>query len=168
MIISKELELLRNLEFDPVKTSDEPPNYHSLDEPIEFQDYKFRAECVPDVFLFLGNLYKRILETNSGEATDWGRIYLSRLHIDVTEHGEVEASMSVSGMDLNDLRVLMAKVPDGHVMAESLNFEKEYTGIQWYYGEIYKKTPFLDAFSYPEETNNRKPSIITAPDKETA
>ena len=78
--------------------------------------YKFRAECLADVTGFLNNL--------------WPGCRLLWVRVDVAEPGMPDCTVEVKieGTDLEEMRICLSGVEDGHVMFESLNHAKDYTG----------------------------------------
>ena len=76
--------------------------------------YKFRAECISDVYAF-------------AEAAT-----ITKLDIRTDPHiPDVEVYIS-SDLSLSQLREIASEVPDGHVMVQSINTKKLYTGERYY------------------------------------
>lgn len=74
--------------------------------------YKFRAECILDVLAFRKRAFGRI--------KDLTVVFHDRFP-DVTVTVESEEGQQ-------DLEAILANIEDGHVMFESFNTEKDYTG----------------------------------------
>ena len=90
--------------------------------PIKgFNNYKFRAECYPDVAKFL-SLSENIVYIKSliGQTID--DIPISDVVVEIYTHATID-----------DVRDIMKKVIDGYVMVETLNTVELYTGERWYY-----------------------------------
>lgn len=77
--------------------------------------FKMRAECQADLGRFL---------------TEVGVISFNATLIK-SGFPDVEAEFIAYG-DLNSLRIELAKIVDGHVMLESLNYSDKYTGERYY------------------------------------
>ena len=78
--------------------------------------YRFRAECLPDVdelMRLLGAKFKKITIVISPPFPD------------------VEAELEI-GLDLTELRNVMRRVVDGHVMVQTVARTEEYTGERDY------------------------------------
>jgi hypothetical protein len=78
--------------------------------------YRFRAECQPDVdelLRLLGAKFKKITIVISPPYPD------------------VEAEVEI-GLDLEELRDVMRRVVDGHVMVQTVARSEEYTGERDY------------------------------------
>lgn len=85
--------------------------------PIIFEyDYKFRAECSYDVDQFVELFGDQIINIER--------------HSD-PEFPDVDVEFS-SLKDINEVRKIMEKIEDGHVMLESLNYAHDYTGERYY------------------------------------
>lgn len=77
--------------------------------------YKFRAECQVDVDRFIA-----LLDRTSVPSWEWA-LFREDGYPDVTVIFQSDAPIGV-------LRYAAARVVDGHVMAETLELEGEYTG----------------------------------------
>lgn len=76
-------------------------------------EYKFRAECMTDVYDYMSRYPKRFeMRTLSGYP-DCEVIFESELTIE-------------------EIREEMEDIEDSHVMIESLNYAEEYTGDRWF------------------------------------
>ena len=83
---------------------------------VEKNKYKFRAECQPDI----DALFELIPSENIVTWTvspEFSAQYPDRV-----------CEIELSGMMLEDLKRLMRKIPDGHVMLETVAELKNYTG----------------------------------------
>ncbi len=76
--------------------------------------YKFRAECRADVAKMMGE-------------APFENLSIQSQHLQGMTLPDVEVSFS-SSLELEDIRGRLDEIPDGHVMKESLNLEKDYTG----------------------------------------
>jgi hypothetical protein len=84
--------------------------------PVADRVYRFRAECEHDVDelrRLLGAKFERITITNSPPFPD------------------VEVELKI-GLSLEDLRDVMRRVDDGHVMIQTVAQSEEYTGERDY------------------------------------
>ncbi|CAK7994671.1 Hypothetical protein POVR1_LOCUS195 [uncultured virus] len=88
-----------------------------MDQPYE--KYAFRAECLPDVVAFLTQI-----KTPQG---------IPRCFTFEIEPPFPDAEVTFeSRMSLIEIRELMETIPDSHVMIETLNYQKDYTGERYY------------------------------------
>lgn len=71
--------------------------------------YKMRAECQVDLGRFLMAVAVRSFTTTASLLPDMDATFTSPLSLD-------------------EIKKLLAKIPDGHVMLETVNFEGQYTG----------------------------------------
>lgn len=79
--------------------------------------YAFRAECRLDVdnFVKLSKVDQKDIEITPDDS--------GLPDCDVILYSE---------QTLDDIRTIMEEIEDSHVMLESLNYEKDYTGDRWY------------------------------------
>lgn len=83
--------------------------------------YKFRAECLADVGEFFKAVnfpYTRIEIVRAGTVPD------------------CTVEFTTEGTSLDALRAIMADIPDGHVMRESVNLVAKYTGERYYHQQV--------------------------------
>jgi hypothetical protein len=82
--------------------------------------YKFRAECLIDIHSLFALLPKKKL------------IYytLSPLKPGMASFPDMEANVEIEDMSIIELKDMMKKVEDGHVMWQTLALGEEYTGIR--------------------------------------
>ena len=83
---------------------------------------KFRAECYSDIELFFDLL-------PLGE----------RLYTSLPPSGsipDIEATIELKTLSLDDAKALMMQIPDGHVMLETVSYENAFTGIRNYTSSI--------------------------------
>ena len=94
--------------------------------------YKFRAECEQDVIEFFS-----ILNPCGVEVFEW-EVKEIRIFPDAqSPEGHLVPDKWVTfktASSLDRLRSVVRRVPDGHVMLESLNYENEYTGQRYFHG----------------------------------
>ena len=79
-------------------------------------EYKLRAECFADIDALLSKLVKSSV----------GRIFTYQINGNV-DTWRVELTM-VATFTPKQLLAIMARIPDSHVMMETLNYAAEYTG----------------------------------------
>jgi len=77
-------------------------------------DYKFRAEALADI-----SLLRRLLPLAEMKVNEIGQL------------GDVEVTIQTTA-SLSELSDILALVPDGHVMLETLAHLSEYTGKRTY------------------------------------
>src|SRR4029453_5398153 len=99
-------------------------------EHVERFAFSFRAEIISDVYQFLGLCATR--ENDCVLAIAFAHVEMSMppdatANILVQRSGHNSGSLT-KGVALAELRRIMALVPDGHVMYESLAPAEEYTG----------------------------------------
>ena len=83
---------------------------------VEGCKYKFRAECQPDIDALFELLpAENLLNWNVSPA--FGAQFPDRV-----------CEIELSGMMLDDLKKVIEKIPDGHVMLETVAELKDYTG----------------------------------------
>lgn len=83
--------------------------------------YKFRAEGINDVIELLKLIPKRSYSIKS--------LSLGCIETDITPDVEVTVTTSLS---IERLVSVMKKIPDSHVMWQTIKHHKEYTGIREY------------------------------------
>lgn len=81
--------------------------------------YKMRAECTSDVLSFVGVL----------PAEEFKLIEFAKLDANLPD---AEVTFKTLTFGLSQLKEVLRKLPDGHVMLETLTPEKEYTGDRTY------------------------------------
>jgi len=79
-------------------------------------DYKFRSECANDTDLFVERFKEHIISIERTSDPNF-------------PDEDVEFSSLKS---IEDVRLVMKEIDDGHVMLESLNYAHEYTGDRYY------------------------------------
>jgi len=77
-------------------------------------DYRFRAECLQDVIEFI---YGSIREIG----------FKKYVLTQKTPFPDVEVELEAD-MEIEDLRDELRRVPDGHVMVQTLSLKEDYTG----------------------------------------
>lgn len=87
--------------------------------------FKFRAECLHDVFEFLKEQAE--YDRNEGHPiiTSYKIISMNTLFPDVALEFQ-------SLQDISVIRDILSKIQDGHVMLESVNTLEEYTGERYH------------------------------------
>lgn len=91
-----------------------------MDTANEIEDvYKLRAECMADVGEFFANLWP-------GCELLWARVDKDE------KYPDVKVSMKIKNTDLDELRIALAGIPDGHVMFETVNHAEHYNGERWF------------------------------------
>ncbi|MEK2647391.1 hypothetical protein [Bdellovibrio sp. BCCA] len=78
--------------------------------------YKMRAECRTDVSRMMS-------------VVQFSDLNIKPITIDGREFPDVEVTFD-SKMDLKEIISKLNKIPDGHVMAESINFLEHYDGTR--------------------------------------
>lgn len=87
---------------------------------VDIEDvYKFRAECVFDIGKFLSNLWP-------GCEFVWLKVET------IEQHADAEVTMKIKNTDLDEIRIALSGVKDGHVMFETVNHAENYNGDRWY------------------------------------
>jgi hypothetical protein len=87
-------------------------------EAADYSDqYRFRAECLADVTGFLNNLWPGC------------RLLWVKINPDLSLPG-CDVVVRIAGTDLEEIRIALSRVPNGHVMMQTLNHAAEYTGEQ--------------------------------------
>lgn len=76
---------------------------------VELTSYKMRAECQVDLGRFLMAVAVRSFTTTASLLPDMDAEFTSPLGLD-------------------EIKKLLAKIPDGHVMLETVNYKDQYTG----------------------------------------
>jgi len=120
------------VEKDDDSKKEHPINWKQIDEkiaqvekeksnsftiPLDFKKYNFRAETKYDVYQVLQN--KQFVD---------GLAYFKMTADPMFPDVDVEITSCHSLSQLQK----MLKIPDGHVMVESLNYEEKYTGERWF------------------------------------
>jgi len=83
---------------------------------VEGNKYKFRAECQPDI--------DALFELLPPENVLWWQVSLAF----GAQFPDRVCEIELSGMMLDDLKNVISKIPDGHVMLETVAELKDYTG----------------------------------------
>lgn len=94
---------------------------------MKMKTYKFRAECLPDVYKAMCLIYKNSSTKKSGPTNTRGfKLIPSHLPggLRIPDF-EVEFR---SRMALKELKKLIAQIDDGHVMLETIELKENYTG----------------------------------------
>jgi len=79
-------------------------------------DYKFRAECTVDVDKFIELFGDHMSSVKREKITEIFRMKM----------------LNFRRQSLEDIRLVMKEIEDGHVMLESVNHAEEYTGDRYY------------------------------------
>jgi hypothetical protein len=84
------------------------------------QTYKLRAECLSDINAFINNL---------GEISDSSLVEFKVTPIMVNGLRLPDCVLEVtSTLTIDDIRNVLAEIPDSHVMMETVTLKEKYTG----------------------------------------
>jgi len=97
---------------------------------LSFQSFTFRYECMNDMINFLNTInenYKSywIKEFNTNFSMD------GKMRIDFYNPSST-FSTQPKVITLEILREILSQISDGHVMLQSVNYTKDYTGDRYY------------------------------------
>lgn len=105
-VAGKKADLIKRIEF--IKTIKNKKTIH----------LKFRAECVADTVNFVKKCEKANIVLKK---------YICQVMENIT-FDDCEANFVVSTEHLTTILKIIKRIPDGHIMLETINFEKDYTG----------------------------------------